>query len=309
LRAISSEKPLRSSLKKSRRREIATGYILLAPFLAIAGMFILYPILYSFTISFREFSFLDPAGARWIGLSNYTDLLRDERFLTAMKNTVMLVLIAVPCQTVIALLLANVLNSPRLRFKGFFRTLYFLPYVTSPIAVGAVMVNLFRRDGPVTSILSTFGFPNVSWHSSGDYAFWLVVFIIVWTQIGFYTVIYLGGLQSISRDIYEAAAIDGANKFQILLRITVPLLKPTSFLVLVMGILATLQIFEQPFVVSTTGGALPGSPGDSTLTMVMYLYTLAFRYFEMGYASAAAFIIFAIIFTMTLIQFAFFRNK
>jgi multiple sugar transport system permease protein len=243
-----------------------------------------------------------------VGLGNYFALFQDSRFLTALWNTVKLVLLVVPAQTIIALLLANVLNS-KLKARTFFRTVFYLPYVTSPVAVGAVMIHLFKKNGIATEFFALFGLENVAWFTSGSYAFPLITMVIVWTQIGFYTVIYLGGLQSISPQLYEAASLDGASKFKQFIHITLPLLKPTTFLVLVMGVLATLQIFEQPYVISTSGGALPGSPGDTTLTLVMYLYTQAFRYYEMGFASAAAFVIFTLIFIITLFQFKLFGYK
>ena len=158
------------------------------------------------------------------------------------------------------------------------------------------MVVLFQRRGIVTMLLHELvGTPLVTWYARPPYAFILVVFVLIWTQVGFFTVLYLAGLQNIGKDVYEAAAVDGAGARQRFRYVTVPLLRPTSFLVVVIGIIVTLQVFEQPFVLSTTGGALPGSPGDSTLTMVMYLYTEAFRYFDMGIAAAAALVIFVVI--------------
>jgi multiple sugar transport system permease protein len=295
-------------MEKNKTKDTGAGIFFIAPFLLIAGIFIFYPIIYSLLISFKEFSFLNPTAAEWVGFDNYKKLLDDETFKTAIWNTFKLLIIVVPLQSIIALVLAVILNS-KLKMKTFFRTVFYLPYITSPVAVGAVMVYLFNQDGFVTKFMTLFGLDNVAWYADGRYAFYLIVIIILWTQIGFYTVMYLSGLQGISEDIYEAAKIDGASKLQIFFKITVPLLKPTTFLVLFMGGLATLQIFEQPYVVSTTGGALPGSPGDSTLTMVIFLYTQAFKYYDMGYASAAAFVIFVMIFSITIIQYFFFERK
>lgn len=295
-------------IKKNKTKDIGAGIFFFAPFLLIAGIFIFYPIIYSLVISFKDFSFLNPAAAEWVGFDNYKKLLVDETFKTAIWNTFKLLTIVVPLQSIIALVLAVILNS-KLKMKTFFRTVFYLPYITSPVAVGAVMVYLFNQDAFVTKFMTLFGLDNVAWYADGRYAFYLIVIIILWTQIGFYTVMYLSGLQGISEDLYEAAKIDGASKLQTFFKITVPLLKPTTFLVLFMGGLATLQIFEQPYVVSTTGGALPGSPGDSTLTMVMFLYTQAFKYYDMGYASAAAFVIFVIIFSITIIQYFLFERK
>lgn len=299
---------LRKSLMRNKVRNIGAGIFFIAPFLLISGIFILYPIIYSLLISFKDFSFLNPSAAEWVGFENYRKLLYDETFKTAIGNTVKLLVLVVPLQTIIALVLAIVLNM-NLKMKTFFRTVFYLPYITSPVAVGAVMVYLFNQNGIVTKFMTYFGLDNVAWYADGRYAFYLIIIIVLWTQIGFYTVMYLSGLQGISGDIYEAAKIDGATKLQTFIKITIPLLKPTTFLVLFMGSLATLQIFEQPYVVSTTGGALAGSPGDTTLTLVMFLYTQAFKYFDMGYASAAAFVIFIMIFSITLIQYFFFERR
>lgn len=296
------------SLRGVKLRDLGTGLFLISPFLLISGIFIFYPIIYSFLISFQEFSYLNPAAAEWVGLENYKALFQDKTFITAIWNTLKLLFIVVPLQTIISLVLAIILNE-KLKLKTFFRTVFYMPYIASPVAVGAIMVYLFNQDGMMTKFMTFFGFENVAWFADGRYAFYLIVIMILWTQIGFYTVMYLSGLQNISEDIYEAAKIDGASKLQSFLHITIPLLKPTTFLVLFMGGLATLQVFEQPYVVSTAGGALPGSPGDATLTMVMYLYAQAFKYFEMGYASAAAFIIFIMIFAVTIIQYLFFEKK
>lgn len=294
----------RKSLMRNKVRNIGAGIFFIAPFLLISGIFILYPIIYSLLISFKDFSFLNPSAAQWVGFENYRKLLYDETFKTAIGNTVKLLVLVVPLQTIIAVVL-----NMKLKMKTFFRTVFYLPYITSPVAVGAVMVYLFNQNGIVTKFMTYFGLDNVAWYADGRYAFYLIIIIVLWTQIGFYTVMYLSGLQGISEDIYEAARIDGATKLQTFIKITVPLLKPTTFLVLFMGSLATLQIFEQPYVVSTTGGALAGSPGDTTLTLVMFLYTQAFKYFDMGYASAAAFVIFIMIFSITLMQYFFFERK
>jgi multiple sugar transport system permease protein len=295
-------------LKTERAKEVATGYLLLFPFLLIISTLIIFPIIYSFRISFMDFSYLDLAGSRYIFFDNYRELFQDKTFLTSLKNTLKLLVLVVPLQTTISLILANILNL-KLKLKGFYRAVFFIPYITSPVAVGAIMVYLFNKGGLFTKFLTNFGLDNVAWYADSRYAFYLIVGIIVWTQIGFYSVIYLSALQNISMNIYEAAWIDGATKSQIFFNITIPLLKPTTFLVLVMGGIATLQIFDQPYIISTTGQALPGSPGDTTLTMVMYLYTQAFRYFKMGYASAAAFIIFLMIFLITIIQYLFFGES
>jgi len=287
---------------RTRWREAAAGYALSAPFLVLLGAFVIYPIVYAFRLSFQDFSYLVPQEARWIGLDNYRHLLHDPTFRKAMRNTLLLTAIVVPTQTLLALLLANALSA-KIRARGLFRTLYFLPYVVAPIAVGAVMVDLFGPGGLVTRALhAALSTPAGAWYTQPSYAFVLVVIVLIWSQLGFFTLLYLAGLQAISPSVYEAARIDGASSLQILRKITIPLLRPMTFLVVVMGVIISLQVFEQPYAISTTGGALPGSPAGATLTMVMYLYTQAFRYFDMGSASAAAFVVFVLIVFFAILQ-------
>jgi len=299
----------RSPIRLRRRwRDWLSAYGLALPFFVVLGVFVIYPIGQSIVLSFQDFSYLKPNAASWVGLGNYRELVSDATFQRAAWNTILLTALVVPIQTGIALMLASALNA-RIRARGLFRTIYFLPYITAPVAVGAIMVVLFQRRGIVTMLLHDLaGTPLVTWYARPPYAFILVVFVLIWTQVGFFTVLYLAGLQNIGKDVYEAAAVDGAGAGQRFRYVTVPLLRPTSFLVVVIGIIVTLQVFEQPFVLSTTGGALPGSPGDSTLTMVMYLYTEAFRYFDMGIAAAAALVIFVVIVAFTLVLVALQRS-
>lgn len=291
----------------ARARDIVTAIMMILPFAVVLGTFTIYPIFQSLRLSFMDFSYLQPEAAEWVGLDQFAELADQSDFRTAVRNTILLTVIVVPVQSAIALLLANGLNQ-RIRAQGFFRTVYFLPYVTPPVAVGAVMIFLFNRDGIMTRLASLFGASEVSWYANTPYAFWLVIFVMIWTQVGFFTVIYLAGLQSIDLEVFEAAAVDGAKPSQTMWHVTIPQLKPTTFFVLATGTIITLQIFEQPWVISTFGGAEPGSPANSTLTMVMYLYTQAFRYFEMGRASAAAVVIFLIVGGFTIVQAALQRR-
>lgn len=278
------------------------GIAMVAPFLVLLAAFTLYPILTSLTLSFQEFSYLSPETARFVGLDQYAQLFDDQTFRTALVNTLALLLAVLPAQTLLALLLANILNA-RLRASGFFRTIYFMPYIAPSVAVAAVMIYLFSRDGIVSGLLhGLLGTGAVAWYADPGYAFWLVAMVMVWTQVGFFTILFLAGLQNIPVDVYEAAALDGAGPVRTLRSITLPLLRPTTFLVVVIGITITLQVFEQPYVISTTGGALAGSPADATLTLVMYLYTQAFRYFHMGLASATALVVLVLVGVFALLQ-------
>jgi multiple sugar transport system permease protein len=285
-----------------RSREWVNALILITPFFLLLFAFTIYPAARALLDSFKNVSALNPASSTWVGLAQYTAVLHDGSFRHAVGNNFVLMAVSVPIQSFLALILASALNS-RIRAQGFFRAVYFLPYITAPVAIGAVMVFLFGPNGALTRFLhAVLETPNTAWYASENLAFWLVVGVMIWTEIGFFTVIYLAGLQSISKDVYEAAALDGASPWTTLWKITIPLVRPTTALVILMGIIVSLQTFEQPYVLSTTGGALPGSPSDSTLTMVMYLYAQAFRYQNLGQASAAAFLIMIVILTFSAIM-------
>lgn len=276
------------------------GYLFVAPILILMGIWFYYPLLRSFIYSFQDISFLNPDAAQFIGLSNYAEMLKDDDFWGALKNSVILTAVAVPLQTVISLLIAVNLNKIA-RLKTVFRTLYYLPYITSTVAVTTVFMYLFmQRDGIATKFFTLFGMEDVSWYASTKYALPFLIVLTVWTYVGFYVVVYLAGLQTIPGDVYEAGTVDGANAWQRLWYITVPMLKPTTFLVLTSGMIYAMQLFDQPYALARNGSL--GSPAGATSTIVIYFYSQAFNFNRAGYGSAAAFIIFALIVIFTIIQ-------
>ncbi|MDR6227158.1 carbohydrate ABC transporter permease [Desmospora profundinema] len=280
------------------------GYLFTLPVIASLSVFLIGPILYAFYLSFQQFTFLNPDLSQFVGWDNYMRLLQDERFHTALKNTSFYSLGVVPVQVSIALLLALIVNS-RIRGKTFFRVAYFLPTVTSTVAVSVMFLFLFKRDGLVNALLSFFGVEGRSWMLDIDFALPSIMLMAVWTTVGQFMVIYLAGLQDIPSDLYEAAEVDGAGPFRQFWHITLPLLKPTTFFIVVMSIIGTFQVFDQMYVISKG----EGGPLDSTLTVVLYLYNVAFKDFEMGYASAIAFFLFAVILVLTLVQRRFFGEE
>lgn len=276
------------------------GYLFVAPILIFMGIWFYYPLLRSFIYSFQDISFLNPDAAKFIGLQNYTEMMKDPDFWGALKNSVILTAVAVPLQTIIALLIAVGLNKIT-RMKTVFRTLYYLPYITSTVAVTTVFMYLFmQQDGIATKFFTLFGMEDVSWYASTKYALPFLIILTVWTYVGFYVVVYLGGLQNIPYDIYESGMVDGANAWQRLRYITIPMLKPTTFLVLTSGLIYAMQIFDQPYALARNGSL--GSPAGATSTIVIYFYSQAFNFNRAGYGSAAAFIIFALIILFTVIQ-------
>ncbi len=272
------------------------GYLFLLPALTALVVFLLGPILYAFYISFHQFSFLNPDAARFVGFANYAHLFRDPEFMRALWNTTLYSLGVVPVQTAIALFLAIIVD--RIRGKTFFRIAYYLPTVTSTVAVSVMFIFLFEPNGLVNQFLRLFGIEGPNYFNSPTFALPAVMVMAIWSTVGQFMIIYLAGLQDIPQDIYEAAAIDGASGWKLLRYITLPMLKRTTFLVVVMGMIGTFQVFDQMYVVS--GGN--GGPMNSTLSVVLDLFNKGFRTMQMGYASAMAFVLFFIILILTLIQ-------
>lgn len=275
--------------------------VLLAPFMILSIVFTLIPIINSFYISFFDFSFLNPSDKEFVFLNNFKALFQDKVFINALKNTFLITIIVVPVEMFLSMIVAVFLNS-KIKYSNLYKTIIYLPYIVSPIAIGAIISQLFTKNSKLVLFLSKFGFENVTWNATSPYAFWLVVLVIIWTQLGFFMVIYLSALKEIPSEMYEAAEIDGANEKQKFWKITYPLLKNTRFLIVFMCLLVSFQLFEIPYLISTIGGTSPGSPNNSTMTLVMYIYSRAFRYNEMGLASAASTVLFIIIFGFSLVQ-------
>lgn len=297
-------KPRRSAISGGWRglgsSPVFVGYLFVAPILILMGIWFYYPLLRSFIYSFQDISFLNPAAASFVGFKNYTEMLKDSDFWGALNNSFLLTLIAVPLQTAISLLLAVGLNQI-IRLRTLFRTLYYLPYITSTVAVTTVFMYLFmQQEGIATRFFALLGMDDVSWYASVKYALPFLIIITVWTYVGFYVVVYLGGLQNIPYDLYEAGMVDGASAWQRLYYITIPMLKPTTFLVMTSGLIYAMQLFDQPYALARNGSL--GSPAGATSTIVIYFYSQAFNFNRAGYGSTAAFIIFIIIIGLTLLQ-------
>ncbi|MCY6369519.1 carbohydrate ABC transporter permease [Clostridium ganghwense] len=290
-----------------KRSESLAGYLFVIPILLLMAVWFYYPVVRSFIYSLHDINFLNPDRAKFVGFDNYVKLLHNKDFLNSLKVSFLLTFIAVPVQTILALVIATLLNSIK-KFRGVYRTLYYLPYITSTIAVTTVFMYLFvEKKGIATRIMTFFGMKDVSWYADVNLALPFLIILCVWTYVGFYVVVYLSGLQSIPNEIYEAARVDGANVFQRFWYVTVPMLKPTTFLVVTSGIIYTMQIFDQPYAIAR--GSNPGGPAGATTGMIIYFYQQAFIYNKAGYGSAAAFIIFLIIITFTIIQKLVFEKK
>lgn len=281
--------------------DTTTAYFLLAPFLLLWLVWFLFPFIQSFLISFQHFDFSQMDKSKFIGFDNYIKLLvGNKEFYSAIWHTVIIVLVAVPIQTVFALLLAMALNQ-KIAYKGIFRTIFIIPNVTSGIAAATVFMVLFRKDMIFTKVFSILGFPNDTWTARPDIALLFIIILYVWQQVGFFMIIYIAGLQGISKELYEAARVDGANWLQQFKSITFPSLKPVTFLVVAVGTIQAFQVFDQVAAISRYGKL--GSPADATTTLITYFFTHGIRYpDEMGLGCASVIIFLFIILGITLAQ-------
>jgi multiple sugar transport system permease protein len=268
------------------RDAVAAG-LFLSPALVILGVFLFYPIVYLLYLSFTIGSFT-VTGIEWVGGQNYLRLLTDSDFWQVMGNTVYFTLATVIPTIIIPLGLAVLLN--RIALRGLLRTAYFIPSITSLVAVGLAFRWLFQTDGRVNDLLLAWGLEPISWLSSTFWAMPVLILVSSWKQLGFNLVVFLAGLQIIPQSHYEAAELDGANSWAKFWYITLPGLTPTLVFAILTTAIFTLRSFEQVYII--TGGG----PLNSTNLLVYYIYQQAFSRFEFGYAAAAATVLLAIAF-------------
>jgi len=293
-----TERPFKPQANGLRRRETLAAYGFLLPNLIGFLIFTLLPVVAALLISLTDWNLLQPP--KWVGLQNFATLAQDPLFRKVLGNTAIYVLGTVPVQMILALLVAMALNQG-LPGTLFFRAAFFMPVVTSAVAIALVWRWIYNADfGVLNSFLYMLGVSDPpNWLTSTRWALPSVMIMSVWQQIGFSMVLFLAGLQGVPEHLYEAARIDGAGPFQRFLFITVPMLTPTTFFVFVINIINSFQVFDQAFIM--TGGG----PANATNTIVYNIYQNAFQFFKMGYAAAMAWVLFAIIFIVTVVQFRF----
>ena len=281
-----------------KRNKVA--YVYIAPFYILFSIFGLFPVVSGFLISF--FSWDGISSLKFIGLRNYSRLLSDPLFWKALGNTVYIGIIAHIFILLGGLLLAYILNSKLVKYNNIFKTVYFLPMVTSAVAVSIVFKALFGlNSGLINFLLQTVGFEKIDWWGGkGEFVKIAIIVMFSWKWIGWNMVIYLAGMRGISNDIYEAANIDGASHTQVFSRITVPLLKPIILFTIIQSTIGTINLFTEPFVLT---GTLKGGTGNQGLTVMMYLLDKApYGNNLYGYASACAYILCFIIMLVSIIN-------
>ncbi len=272
----------------------ASGYLLILPYMIFFALFVAYPLIFSFVLVFHHWSIVGPL--QWVGLGNFLELVGDNHFWKALGNTVIFLIIHVPLQIAAALVLAEVLNRA-LPARGFFRAAFFLPVVVSGVAVTIIWKQLYSTDfGILNQLLGVIGIGRVPWITDPGWAMPSIAIMATWKNVGLYVVLFLAGLQSVPRQLYEAADIDGATTVQKFFHITIPAINPAVVMVVILSTINGFSLFIEPYVM--TGGG----PMNSTLSGVLYVYRQAFNFFRMGYAATIGFSLAFLIMTVVLVQ-------
>lgn len=282
------------------RSQTRAAWLFLAPALLMFGLFFLVPVVAGLLMSFTDFdlyAIADPGNARFVGLRNYGTLLGDAAFWRALGNTVYFVAVGAPLSIALSLAAALLLDHPRVRLRSLFRTVYFAPVVTTLVSVAIVWRYLFHpRYGLFNHALGLVGIGPIDWLGDPTWSMPAIIIVAVWKNFGYNMLIFLAGLQTIPRELYEAAAIDGAGRIQRFLHITLPGLAPTALFVGVTTLIGFFQLFSEPYIMTQ------GGPLGATRSLVLLMYEEGFRWWRMGLASTVAVLLFLITLVATLAQ-------
>jgi len=285
------------------------AYLFIGPAMIIFIIFVVIPIFASLFLSFTKYNVMQPP--QLVGLSNYTNLIfRDPRFWKSLKNTAFYALGVVPPGIALSLFLAVIIDQ-KIKLKNVYKTIFFLPTVTPIVASAVIWKWLYAGEkyGLINNFIMKFGFEPVDWLMSPTWTLPAIMIMSIWAGMGYNMVIFLAGLQTIPHTMYEAAELDGANSWSKFWHITLPLLRPTMVFVVIMSTIVSFQVFDQVYIMTQGTGGGVGGVLDSGLTIVAYLYENGFEKFKMGYASSVAYLLFAIIFIMTLINAKLVKSK
>jgi multiple sugar transport system permease protein len=293
---------LANSVRTEARREALAAYLFILPTFIGFLVFIIGPIIAAIFLSFTSYDILTPP--QLVGIQNYIKLTIDPRLRTVYANTFFLTILAVTGNNLVGLFLAVLINQKMpAPLRYFFRTAYFFPVLIALAYCAVIWQFMYQKDtGLINYYLGLIGVSPLHWLGNKDLVRPAVIILDVWKNTGFCMLVYLAGLQGIPTEFYEAASIDGANRWVIFRRITLPLITPTLFFLVVINMIGALQMFDSVQVLTA------GGPGDSSRTLVMFIYEQAFQNFRMGYASAVALTLFIVIMTLTLIQFRMSRS-
>ena len=283
-------------LSKQMKTDL-TGYTFILPNIIGVLLFTLFPMVFSLVISFTDWDYTKGFGNwNFIGIRNFIEMWKDKWFTDSLINTVIFAVVVVPVTISLALVLAVVID--RFCFgKLPMRLAMFMPYISNVVAVAIVWVMMYSPWGPFTQLVKLFGVENPpQWLGDGNWALPAIMLMTIWSNVGYAVMIYTSALQSLPQDVYEAADVDGAGEIRKFFRLTIPFLSPTTFFLVITTFISSFQVFA-PIQIMTRGG-----PGTSTHVLVYYIYTSAFTFYRMGYASAMSWILFIILFAITVVQ-------
>jgi len=269
-------------------------YVLVSPYLVFVMIFVVFPVLFCFFLTFHKWNIISPM--QFIGVDNYSRLIHDRLFWKAIGNTLKFLLLHIPLQIAVSLFLAQLLNQ-KIRAISFFRASFFLPVIVSGVVVTILWQQLFGYDsGMINRMLSAIGLPKAGWLVNPDIAIYSIAVMATWKNVGLYVILFLVGLQTVPPQYYEAAKLEGASPWQRFYHITLPMINPTIFLVVVLSTIGGFSLFIEPYIM--TGGG----PMNQTLSAVLYIYKQAFQYYNMGYSATLGFFYAFLIMTVVILQ-------
>lgn len=269
-------------------------YLLVSPYLLFVIVFVLFPVFFCFFLTFNKWNIIAPM--HFIGIENYTRLFHDALFWTAIGNTLKFLLVHIPLQLIVSLALAELLNQ-KIRALSFFRASFFMPVIVSGVVITILWQQLLGYDaGLINRFLTHFGLQKVGWLVNPDVAIYSIAIMATWKNVGLYVILFLVGLQTVPPQYYEAAKLEGANRWQRFYHITLPMINPTIFMVVILSTIGGFSLFIEPYIM--TGGG----PMNRTLSAVLYIYKQAFQYYNMGYSATLGFFYAIIIMTVVILQ-------
>lgn len=285
-------------LKREKMLRGATGLAFIMPSLIGFLVFTFVPVVISLFLSFCDWNFMKGfEGIEFIGLKNYIKLFSDDWFLASYKNNIMFTVVTVPTLIALGLVIATIMNK-YIFGGGAVRTMFFIPYICSVVAVCSVWMVLFQPSyGPINQLLFKLGAKNPpKWLADYDWSLVSIMIVYIWQQVGYYAIVFLAAIKGVPGELYEAASLDGAGSVRSFFNVTVPMVAPTTFFLTIMGIIGSFKVFDQISVLTQ------GGPGNSSSVMAFYVYRTAFEYYDMGYANTLAWALFVLIFIVTMVQ-------
>ena len=288
--------------KKYKKGDFLSAMLFLSPTLVIFTAFILFPVFFSFYLSFHSWNMFS-GDTTFVGLENYSRMFQDAEFWQVLGNTAVYTFGTIPINMALSLWVAYLLNK-KLKGKKFLRTAFFAPVIISPVAAAVIWRWMYDPNfGLVNYLISFLGIGSINWLNEPTAAMFALIIMGVWKTFGINMILFSAGLQGIPDNYYEAAELDGAGKWAKFYHITIPMLAPTTFFIMIMSMISSFQVFDIVYVLTS------GGPMGSTKVLVFYVYEYAFKFFEMGYASAISYFLFAVLFILTMLQVKYMKSK